>query len=592
MHDIYKSILLIYKKGKHISILLTVLIVGNGILLPLSAYFIKSIIDVGANELKMGTKLTPILPWVFALVGVLILYNLRELLEQLLKVKLSHKLRDEIMPKVVEKYKKIEYSCFEDKETQDLLSRVGSNPEETFTSVFGTFLFLPRIIVQLIGYSCFFISVGWWVLATLILIAIPTFIISIKNIREDQNIRINQTSEQRKANYISSLITSRNSAKEVRIFSLGSYLNKRWYASQNKLLLERIEILKKQNNRSLLINMLELIFVSSCLIIFTMALINNKITFGLYVAIITQLVSITNIITWDFPYNMITFAGQTFHFKDFQKFMDIPERKIGVLDFTEEFHVLEFKNVYFSYPKSGKCVLNGVNFKLSNGEKIAIVGENGAGKTTIIKLILGFYTPNSGQITINGVDILDYSDEAKHKIFSAAFQDFVSYSLTIRENIAIGNINRLRDDEYLINVSKQATSDDFLNNIGINKYLGKIFEGGIDLSYGQWQRLSIARALAAGSNILLLDEPTASVDPIVEMRIYESFINSFGSNSCILISHRLGSARLADKILVLSDGVFKEQGSHDELIKLKGIYAKMFDSQAEWYKDEVNIYGK
>ncbi len=248
---------------------------------------------------------------------------------------------------------------------------------------------------------------------------------------------------------------------------------------------------------------------------------------------------------------------------------------------------MAFENVRFAYPGTEREILKGVSFRIEKGRHAALVGENGAGKSTIIKLLLGLYRPTSGHITVNGKDIAALSDKARKKLFSAVFQDFVSYNLTLRENIALGSIPQMADDEAVLYAADKAAAGDIAREVGLNTHLGKVYEDGADLSFGQWQRLAIARAVMADGEILILDEPTAALDLMAEAEIYQSFLRSMRDKTCLVISHRLGSARNSDEILVLSDGVIQEQGSHAELMERGGLYAKMFALQAQWYQSEV-----
>jgi ATP-binding cassette subfamily B protein len=307
----------------------------------------------------------------------------------------------------------------------------------------------------------------------------------------------------------------------------------------------------------------------------------------MFVALTSQLPNLINTITWYFPFTLNDISQQAMFCKDFKRLLDLPERKFGNTEFNGDFSELKFCNVYFKYPNSDKYILNNISFSIRNGEKLAIAGENGSGKSTIIKLMLGLYKPDRGSITIDGNDIFSLTPESLKRLFSVLFQDFYNYNLTLRENIALGNIERLNDDDAIKQAAQKGTADDIINNIGLDTYLGKIYKDGIDLSYGHWQRIAISRTIMANGCILILDEPTAALDPKAEAQIYESFLKSTIGKCSILISHRLGSTRLADKIIVINKGTVVEFGTHVELIGANGIYKNMFEAQAEWYKDEV-----
>jgi ATP-binding cassette subfamily B protein len=245
-----------------------------------------------------------------------------------------------------------------------------------------------------------------------------------------------------------------------------------------------------------------------------------------------------------------------------------------------------FDNVVFAYPKTDRKILNGVTFEISRGERVALVGENGAGKSTIVKLICRLYKPDSGRILINGADIQDLDADGIRRAFSVVFQDFCKYTLTMRENVALGDLSRLRDDDALRGALEMGLAEGIAD---LDAPLGRLEDEGVDLSGGQWQRIAIARACLPGSDFVILDEPTASLDPAAESDMYHSFIEVLKNRGCIMISHRLASAKMADKIIVLSGGAVSEAGRHDELMNAGGLYARMYESQSAWYKQELTV---
>jgi ATP-binding cassette subfamily B protein len=247
---------------------------------------------------------------------------------------------------------------------------------------------------------------------------------------------------------------------------------------------------------------------------------------------------------------------------------------------------IAFENVRFAYPGSERCVLDGVNLLIEPGERIALVGENGAGKTTLAKLLLGLYRPTEGRILVNGRDLVDIDRVTWRKRASAVFQDFYQYHLTVRENIAFGNLERADDRAAIERAAQLSGADGVVASLpnGYDTLLGKAFEDGTDLSVGQWQKIAVARAYMRDARVLVLDEPTAALDAKAEVGIYRQFRDASQGKTSLLISHRLGSARLADRIIVLANGRISEQGSHAELMARGGQYATMLGIQAKWYQ--------
>ena len=261
-----------------------------------------------------------------------------------------------------------------------------------------------------------------------------------------------------------------------------------------------------------------------------------------------------------------------------------------------ELKELEFRHVTFRYPGADTDILKDFSMKLESGRHYAVVGENGAGKTTLIKLLTGLYREYEGEILYNGVEMRTFPREEWFRIFSCVFQDFARYYLSVEENICLGMGNmdfeeaesperKQERTSRMESAAKQLDIHDSISNLkyGYATRLGKLDEDSVDLSGGQWQRVAMARALMNDAPLLLLDEPTAALDPISESRLYEEFGEISRNRTTVFISHRLGSIRLSDHIFLLKDGRVREEGSHEELMKLQGIYASMYETQQSWY---------
>lgn len=248
--------------------------------------------------------------------------------------------------------------------------------------------------------------------------------------------------------------------------------------------------------------------------------------------------------------------------------------------------IIEFKNVSFRYPKTERDILKNFNLTIKSGEKIALVGENGAGKTTIIKLLLRFYDVTEGEILINGINIKDIKLEDWHKEIGALFQDFIKYQFTFAENVYFGDLTKEKQEKLLKDAIKQSGADNFLDTLpkGLDQVLGKMFDDGIDLSGGQWQKLALARAFYRNAPILILDEPTSAIDAKAEFEIFERVQNLQKDKTVIIISHRFSTVRNADRILVLEGGRIIEEGNHEKLLNQGGLYAELFNIQAQGYK--------
>jgi ATP-binding cassette subfamily B protein len=248
--------------------------------------------------------------------------------------------------------------------------------------------------------------------------------------------------------------------------------------------------------------------------------------------------------------------------------------------------VLPLKMSHLGYAMSARNALDDVNLKIAPGEVVALVGENGSGKTTLVKLLCRLYDPTGGRITVDGVDLREFKTEEVRQEISVIFQDYVQYTMTARENIWVGNLSLPLEDERVVSAAHDSGADEVIKTLpqGYETLLGKMFEGGEELSIGQWQKVALARAFVRDSQIIILDEPTSALDPKAEYEVFEKFRQLIKNQAALLISHRLSTVRMADRICVMKDGRIVEDGTHEELMAAGGVYAHLFQIQAESYK--------
>ena len=246
----------------------------------------------------------------------------------------------------------------------------------------------------------------------------------------------------------------------------------------------------------------------------------------------------------------------------------------------------EFQDVSFAYPGSERRVLSDVSFRFYPGERIALVGENGAGKTTLVKLLARLYDPTEGRILLDGADLREYDvDDLRHEI-GVIFQDYMRYDMLASENIGFGRVEALEENGRILRSAEKSLAADVVSKLPkqYQQMLGRRFEGGVDLSTGQWQKIALARAYMRDAQILILDEPTASLDARAEFEVFQRFVDLTAGKMAVLISHRFSTVRMADRILVLEQGGIVEQGSHQALVVLGGKYSELFELQAAGYR--------
>jgi ATP-binding cassette, subfamily B, bacterial len=246
----------------------------------------------------------------------------------------------------------------------------------------------------------------------------------------------------------------------------------------------------------------------------------------------------------------------------------------------------EFRQVDFAYPGSSRLVVKNINFRLYPSEKIALIGENGAGKTTLVKLLSRLYDPTAGSILLDGVDLREYDVDSLRCEIGVIFQDYMRYDMVVHENIGFGKIESLQDRSRVETAAQKSLANHLIDRLpnGYDQMVGRRFEGGVDLSGGEWQKIALARAYMRDAQLLILDEPTATLDARAEFEVFQRFAELTRDRMAVLISHRFSTVRMADRILVLADGAIQEEGSHQHLVSLGGRYAELFELQAAGYR--------
>lgn len=466
-------------------------------------------------------------------------------------------------------------------------TKLGSNilsPLKNILSIFESLL-------SLFSYLGFLFIIHWSLVILSLLSCIPILLIQSKYSNSKYSLLKAQTPELREARYIQSLIFNRQSAKEIRIFELGEYFLERWMKLFQKNNIDLLMIIKNEKKAMILLDAFTaLLFGISAFIVVSLLKL-GRVSLGQFVSL-TQSIRGAQGAVNAIAFYLSTIYESNFYLKDMLEYLDFERKDIEKLPSPkEQLNLFSFKNcitfnkVSFSYPMSNKNALNSLNFQIKQGEKVAIVGQNGSGKTTLVKCLMGLYPISEGSITFDGTDINIINKKQLRKNITVIFQDFMKYAFTVKDNVVFGDIERQEDLHHLESVAKKSDIAPFVNNFssGYNTFLGKLLKEGEDLSGGQWQKIAIGRALFSESEIIILDEPTAALDPQSELEIFEKFDELTNGKTTIYISHRMASSVLADKILVLKDGFLIEVGTHKELMKKQQEYYKMFQMQAKWY---------
>lgn len=469
----------------------------------------------------------------------------------------------------------------------DLFQRINDQKYRVQSFTFQYYYLLAGLIevivaIVIIGYS------SWFITILLLLGTLPELYIGARFGKEVWDIHASNAELRRRFWDLESHVYSLSSITELTLFR-----NAKKFVGMILQLLHSFHDaeLKKEQQRLVRVVLSVIISysaISFAVFHFAQLVMNDLMQVGTFVFMLTAILDLRAGLSSLFrsmgrQLGDNNFVSDVFHFLDIKPSIDYPSR--GVVLSAGKTPVIEFRNVRFTYPNANHESLKGISLKIKSGEKIALVGVNGAGKTTFTKLVCRLYDPTSGEIFLDGVNVKDIDIASWHDKLGVLFQQYAHYRFPVEESIAMGRNGEIIEEE-LLSASKRAQSHEFIEKYkdGYKQMLGREFGGGVEPSIGQWQKLALARVLYRNPRVYILDEPTASVDPEAEANMFESLKKLPKDRTVILISHRFSTVRHADRIIILDGGVITEEGSHEELMAHNGTYAKLFRLQAEGYK--------
>jgi len=427
-----------------------------------------------------------------------------------------------------------------------------------------------------------------WLLVLLVAAVVPAFLgeSHFAFLGYSQNIR--QTPVRRQMDYLRVLGASKESAKELRLFGLSGFLSAEFARLSNGIYEQNVRLAGRR------------LWAGAAL-----SLLSTGAYYGAYAYVIYR--TVTGALTWgSLQFLAGALAGASTNIQSvFSTFSSIADQSLFLTDLVEFLRVgpklsskpdalpaprpirdgFVFEQVSFAYPGNRRCILDRLDLRIEPGERIALIGENGEGKTTLVKLLTRLYDPTGGRILLDGVDLRDYRMEDLQSQIGVIFQDFMRYEMTARDNIAVGRIGAA-EDAAVREAARKSLAGAVIEKLprGYDQLLGLRFEGGVDLSGGEWQKVALARAYFRDAQVVILDEPTASLDARSEYEVFQRFAELTEGKIALLISHRFSTVRMADRIVVLEDGRIAEQGSHRQLLALGGRYSEMFELQAAGYR--------
>jgi len=560
-----------------------------GAVLPVIILWIgKIIIDEIILQTKLEiTDLTQLWTYVGIEFGLIVLSDLVSRAIQLTDSLLGDAYSIDTSVRIIKKTNQIDISLLEDSEFYDKLERARTQTTSRvglMSNALGEVQSLISIATLVAGLIYF----EPYLIILLILSIIPAFINEIWFSQQQYSLARGWTAERRELDYLRFIGANDKTAKEIKLFGLTDFvvdrfknLSQEYYDLNKKLAIKRSAL-------GFVFNVLGTLSYYGAYIFIIYRVISGVITLGE----LTFLSGAFNRLTrnlQDFFSKFTRISESALYLKDYFEFIDISIQPKHNEDMPLPEKIkegFEFVNVKFSYPESDNEILKGISFKIKAGEKLAFVGQNGAGKTTLTKLLLRFYEPTSGQILLDGVNINRF-DKAKYQaFFGVIFQDFFRYEFTVRENIAIGDISQIENQEKIENAAELSLANQVVSELkkGYDQQLGKRFAKGQELSGGQWQKVALARAYMKDAKVMILDEPTSALDAKAESDVFERFIGLTEDKTSIIISHRFSTVRQANKILVLDEGRVLEMGTHEDLMANKSLYADLFKLQAEGYQ--------
>ncbi|MBE6708045.1 MAG: ABC transporter ATP-binding protein [Ruminococcaceae bacterium] len=492
--------------------------------------------------------------------------------------------------KIINKAKSIDLASFDMPEFYEKLENAsreaGMRPLNILTSMFG----IISTIISMVSFILVLVNVNAFAPIIIIILAIPTAVINFIYRKKTFKYMRFHSKERRQMNYYNELMVNKDMAKEIRIFGLSETFIKCYKETFNRYFGGIKKLIYGEGGWNITLTVVNSA-VNCCLFLYiAKKIFDGILKVGDYSLYTGALNSISGGVSSLIHTTASIYEGTLF-IDNMIAFMNEEQKIIPIID--EPLHVkrhightIEFRDVTFSYPGSEKKVLDGVSFKLEAGETAVLVGLNGAGKTTLIKLLTRLYDPTDGVVLLDGEDIRKYDTDELYGMFGIIFQDFGKYAFTVRENIAFGEIGAEVIQENIEAAAQHSNADVFIEKLK-EKYdtpLMRYFEAdGTELSIGQWQKLAVARAFYSDSDFLILDEPTASLDPLAEQEIFAQFDELRQDKTTIFVSHRLSSATTADKIILLDGGIVSEIGSHSELMEIRGKYYTLFSTQAKRY---------
>lgn len=554
--------------------------------LPIAAlYMMKLIVD----SVSIGASIERVL-FLIGLAGsvgllMVICNSASNFIGEVQTIMVSDHIQDILHAKSVEA--DLEY--YENPKYHEILHRAQQGSISRPAQIVSGLLQAGQSCVSLFAALGLMASVNWVISLALIAVTLPSALVQVRYAKKLYLWQRKYTTKERMAWYRHWLLTSNEHAKELKLFNLGSLFIRQYRDLREEIRKERLSLVFRQSTFDLGSQAMVLIVVFGSLAYIANQVLLGSITIGSMImcfgAVQQSQSSLSAFLT-----NLARLYEDNLFLIDLHEFLQLEPKVVEPLNPVKIPLPLEqgisFNHVSFGYPGSGSLVLKDVDFRVGSGQVVALVGENGSGKSTLVRLLCRLYDPQGGNICIDGINLRDYSTVDLRRNIGVVFQDYVRYCMTARENIRLGNVEAQVNDKRIYEAAERSGADEFISSLkeGYDTVLGKWFEDGTELSVGEWQKIALARAFLRDSQIIILDEPTSSLDPRAEDEVFKKFRQLAEGRLALVISHRLSTVATADYIYFLKDGIITEKGTHQKLMDLGGEYAQLFKIQAKHYR--------
>ncbi len=561
--------------------------------LPLLAlYLMKLTVDSVAAGISAPDKvaaLHQVFLWVGLTAAVALLTAGCHALSEIIKKNQSHLVTDHVTDLIHRQSAAVDISYYEDSVYHDTLYRAQQNAPYRPNNIVNSLTQLVQNGISLLTLAGLLVYLHWAIALILFIAVFPGVIVKIRYADRRYEWFCRSAAMERRADDYHNMLTNELHAKEVRLFDLGDIFRKRYMDLRQKLRLEQLLLEKSRSVFEFIAQTGTILALFGMLAFIALRTVQGTMTLGdmvMYYGAFQRAQGYLSEILGGMAglYEDSMFLNHFYDFMDLKPQMAVSSRSISISRPMREGISLE--HVSFRYPATNSEILHDISLTIRPGEIVALVGDNGAGKTTLAKLLCRLYDPTDGRVTLDGNDFRDFDLQSLRREISMIFQDYIHYPFSAKENIWVGDVRLNPDDGRIRNAAQQSGADEIIGQLpnGYETILGNRFDGGVELSIGEWQKVALARAFLRNAQLIILDEPTSSMSARVEYEIFEAFRKLLNGRSALLISHRFSTVQMADLICVLNEGKIVEYGSHKELIQQGGYYAHLYEIQSRYYR--------